>query len=134
MPGLRGSHCKKMNQSLINRYQAGGDIYNTFAKSYGQNAADNIAAAALTGDETAVNAAITQEQFGASKDTSTFDAFASQIYNDPFAAPIEEFNKVAKNTVKDFLFNGKTLFVVLAFGVVVVLFVALGGLKLFFKK
>jgi hypothetical protein len=54
-----------MDQATINRYQAvnpdtgqQGDIYASLLAEHGQSCADACAAAALTGDETQINAAL----------------------------------------------------------------------------
>ena len=107
-----------MSPDLIQRYQPGGDIYAGLVARYGQNTADAAARAALSGDETQINAAIT----GTPLDTSTLTIFGNQIATDPLAAPFASANNLLGNTVFSFL---KNPWVVVA--VVVIVFGAMGG-------
>src|SRR5476651_1877692 len=67
-----------MNQTLINRYQNGGDIYARIQGTWGQAAADALAAAAQTGDATHIQSVFAQftTTVPAPLDTSTADIFA----------------------------------------------------------
>lgn len=103
-----------MNQSLIQRYQVGGDIYQRLAQQFGTPGADAIAAAAATGDETAVNDALVQVKYGNPLDTSTADIFTNQMLTDPLAAPLEGVNTAIGNSVLTFLKNPWVLFAVCA--------------------
>ena len=111
-----------MDQTLINRYQRGGDIYATLVNQYGQTNADTIAAAALSGDRVQVASAIGTIRNGPNLDTSTLDILANQLATDPLAAPLEGLNSTLNNTILSFLKN-PTVLLVLA----VVLFFAFGG-------
>ena len=118
-----------MDQTTINRYQAinpdtgtVGDIYAQLQSLYGNSGADQVASAALSGDETQVNAALTQVKFGAPLNTSTASILANQLETDPLGAPLQSLNGVISNTLSSFL---KSPAVVLA--TVLVIFFALGG-------
>jgi hypothetical protein len=88
-----------MDQATITRYQPGGDIYATLVSQYGQNAADTLATAARSGDESQVNAALATIRNGAPKDDSLTDALASQLYNDPLGAPLDQAGTILSNTL-----------------------------------
>jgi hypothetical protein len=94
-----------MDQATINRYQPGGDIYAQMVKNYGASNANAIASAALSGDETQVNAAIDTAQFGAPLDSSTTDQFVNLIETDPLGAPLADLNTTLGNTFLSFLKN-----------------------------
>lgn len=101
-----------MEQSLINRYQAvnpdtgqAGDLYLAEQTKFGTQGANSIASSALTGDETAVTAAVEQLQYGAPLPTSTAALFGNQIITDPLAAPLADANTVLGNTFASFLKN-----------------------------
>jgi hypothetical protein len=118
-----------MDQATIQRYQPGGDIYAALLAQHGQTAADACAAAALTGDETQINAVLALYSGTSTPDaavpmgnTSTLDIFANQIATDPLAAPLDDANKVINNSILSFLKNPTVLFVV-----AVVLFFVFGG-------
>ena len=112
-----------MDPDLIARYQSGGDIYASLAATYGASAADTIAAAATTGDETQVNAAITQAKYGNPLDTSTASILANQLETDPLGAPLASANNVLSNTLLSFLKSPAVLFTI-----ALALFFYLGGL------
>lgn len=118
-----------MTPELIARYQPGGDIYATLQTQYGPTAAASIAAAAQTGDETQINAAISQAKFGSPLDTSTASIFANQIITDPFAAPAASFNDQIKKLFAN-LFGNPFLLI----AVVAVVFFAFGGANRLRKK
>jgi hypothetical protein len=88
-----------MSADLIQRYQPGGDIYAALLSQFGKASADAIAAAALTGDETAINAAYTQAKFGEPLNDSTASIFISQLETDPFAAPAAALNSGLKTAI-----------------------------------
>lgn len=92
-----------MDQTTIQRYQSGGDIYATLLAQYGASAAASIAAAALSGDETQVNAALVQAKNGSPLNTSTLGIFTNQMLTDPLAAPLASANNLLGNTVLSFL-------------------------------
>lgn len=94
-----------MSQDLINRYQPGGDIYASLETQYGTDKANAIAQAALTGDETKINAALTQAKYGNPLNTSTAGIFYDQITTDPLAAPLASLNTALGNTIFSFLKN-----------------------------
>ena len=118
-----------MDQALIARYQSGGDIYASLQTTYGTTAADTIATAALSGDETQINAALVQVKFGAPLETSTSTILADQLLTDPLAAPLESAEKVASNSIVDFL---KSPAVMLILGIA--LFLYLGGIGYLTRK
>jgi putative Ca2+/H+ antiporter (TMEM165/GDT1 family) len=103
-----------MDDSTIQRYQAGGDIYASLQSQYGTSAADSVAAAAQSGDETQVNAAIVQAKYGAPLNTSTGSILANQLATDPLAAPLASANNVLGNTLLSFLKNPLVLIAVAA--------------------
>ena len=111
-----------MTQETQDRYYAGGDIYETIFQQYGFDAANAMADAAATGDNTAVNAALVKIKFGANLDTSTFNQFMSQITTDPLAAPLAGANNILGKSFLSLLKNPW----VLVTGALV-LFFALGG-------
>lgn len=100
-----------MDAATIDRYQPGGDIYATVLKQYGQTWADNIAAAARTGDQSGeVAAAIANARTAAGitkgpQDTSTLHAFVNLISTDPLGAPLAGLNNLVGNTFFSFLKN-----------------------------
>ena len=114
-----------MSQDLINRYQPGGDIYAGLVTKYGQSVADAAAHAALSGDETQINAALA----GAPLDTSVLDIFTKQIVTDPLAAPLAGLNNTLGNTVLSFIRNPWVLA-----AVAVITFGAMGGFGWLGKK
>ena len=112
-----------MDPDLIARYQSGGDIYASLAATYGASAADTIAAAATTGDETQINAAIVQAKYGNPLNTSTASILANQLETDPLGAPLASANNVLSNTLLSFLKSPTVLFII-----ALALFLYLGGL------
>jgi hypothetical protein len=114
-----------MDQTLINRYQPGGDIYATLVSRYGTAGADTIAAAAATGDNTQLNYALANAQTGmtgGALNDSTASILAGQLATDPLAAPLGGLNNALNNSILSFLKN-PTVLLALA----VVLFFAFGG-------
>ena len=91
-------------------YARGGAKWNAIAASQGEASAD-----------AQWQAAIDAERNGTPLDTSTWDIFATQIYNDPFAAPIEQANKIVSNTAAAAFRNPFFTLAVLALVVGVVL-------------
>jgi hypothetical protein len=118
-----------MTQSLIQRYQPGGDIYATLAGQYGYGPADVIAAAATTGDETQINAALVRVKYGSDLPTSTVAILGNQLATDPLAAPFESANNILGNTFAS-LFKNPWVLAAVAAG----LFFGFGGFKLFRSK
>lgn len=94
-----------MTDELIRRYQYGGDLFTAYASQYGHGAAENIAAAARTGDRFKVGEAIQAAKYGSKLNDSTFSIFTNQIVTDPLAAPLESAEKIAGNTILAFLKN-----------------------------
>ena len=101
-----------MDQATINRYQQMnpdtldvGDIYASLEAQFGTDKANTIADAALSGDETKINAAIVQAKYGNALNTSTGSLFYNQITTNPLAAPLESANKLLGNTFLSFLKN-----------------------------
>lgn len=118
-----------MTQDLINRYQPGGDIYQAIASKISQSAADQVAAAANTGDRTQVTAALNTVTFGAPLDTSTASILFNQLTTDPLGAPLASANTILGNTFFSFL---KSPAVLLALGLVA--FFLLGGADFLRRK
>lgn len=78
-----------MDQSLVRRYQPGGDLYTTLATTQGTAAANSVASAAATGQrESVTNAMANIRNTQATGSTSTFTNFMQQITSDPLQAPI----------------------------------------------
>lgn len=78
-----------MDQSLVNRYQPGGDIYANLASTRGAGAADQVAAAARSGSrENVVSTMALVNNGPATGSTSVFQNFMQQITTDPLKAPI----------------------------------------------
>jgi len=129
-----------MNPALIQRYQSGGDIYADILSQHGQAAADACAAAALSGDETQVNAALTLYTGTATPtvavplatDTTAGDLY-TQLTTDPLAAPLADANAVLGNTFVSFLKNPYVL-VTIALLVFFFLFDGLNILRGLVKK
>lgn len=111
-----------MTQDLIDSYQRGGSIYTQIATQFGVAGADTIAAAALSGDETQINAAYSQVKNGSPLDTNTWGIFGSQLVNDPLAAPLSSLNNQLSKAVGNIFKNPFVL--LLLFGV---LFFSFGG-------
>ena len=111
-----------MNSELINRYQQGGDIYAQLVNEYGVDAANTIAAAAMTGDSHNVTAAIAEVRSGPVRDDSIWSILGNQLVTDPLAAPLQSAETIASNSFMALLKSPA----VLAIGAAV-LFVALGG-------
>ncbi|MDE2020067.1 MAG: hypothetical protein KGJ13_07015 [Patescibacteria group bacterium] len=88
-----------MTADTIAAYQPGGSYYAQLSAQRGKNVADAAAAAALTGDETAINAAITQAEFGAPLDTSTASILLNQLETNPLAAPLNSLGNLTGNTI-----------------------------------
>jgi len=123
-----------MSPDLIQRYQRGGDIWESLAEQYGVSAADLVAQAALTGESSAVTDAIAQVRNGNPQTgTSTLGNFFNQLVTDPFAAPLDTANAgigtVLGSALKG-LFRNPWLLLVAG----VVIFWALGGFTWLRKK
>lgn len=103
----------------IERYQPGGDIYQTIVQQYGTAGAQKVYQAALTGDRTAISEAIGELRDGPPLEDSTAALFLDQIATNPLAAPLGAANTVIGNSVLSFLKNPMVL---LAAGVVLFLF------------
>jgi hypothetical protein len=123
-----------MDYQTIDRYQSFnpytgdvGDIYAQVLAKYGSTTADSVATAALTGDETQINAVIpglTSGLTAAQTPTpSTLSLFGNQLATNPLAAPLSGLNNILSNSFVSFLKSPAVLFVV-AIG----LFFWLGGL------
>ena len=95
-------------------YLEGGDIYDALAAEYGTAGANIVQAAALTGDATQVQTAISDLHsakisgrtagqvagyYAQHADMSTASNLVQQIYNEPFNAPIAQAQNVLSNTV-----------------------------------
>jgi hypothetical protein len=112
-----------MDQATLQRYAPGGDIYADLQTQYGTAAANQVYAAAQTGDNNGeVAAALAQIRYGAPADTSTADAFVDQITTDPLGAPLSGLNTLLSNSIFDFFKNPAVL---VTLGLIV--FFVLGG-------
>lgn len=112
-----------LTAEIIARYQPGGDIYATIARTYRNGLADAeyVARAAATGNRDTLAEAIAYVRNGAALETSTGVIFLDQVLTDPLAAPIDALNKGVKQ-----LFDSsgvKSLLTVAVVAVVVVLVV-----------
>ena len=122
-----------MDANLIQRYQAGGDIYASILQQHGQAAADACAFAALSGDETKINAALTlytgtttpNAAVPLSTDTTAGNLYR-QLTTNPLAAPLEGANTILGNTFFSFLKNPYVLVTV----ALVVFFFVFDGLNI----
>lgn len=110
-----------MSATSASNYARGTAAWQAVADSQGEAAAD-----------AQWQAAINAERNQTPLDTSTWSIFGSQLYNDPFAAPIEQANKVLGNTITDAFKNPFFLFaaVALAAGA----FFWFGGMTLLKKR
>lgn len=89
-----------MDQDEINSFQPGGTAYNNAVAQYGVDGANTLASAAATGDETQLQNAIEALQGNpTAQDASTADALASQLYNAPLSAPLDQLGTILTNTV-----------------------------------
>jgi hypothetical protein len=122
-----------MDDATIARYQPGGDIFTRLVGTYGLSGAQSIAAAAKTGDRSAVSEALALVRGdGPPLDDSTTHIFLDQLASDPLSAPLDKANNVIGNSVLSFLKNPWVLFALIVAG-----FFWLGGadlLKRWFKK
>ena len=127
-----------MSQTLIDRYQAGGDIYAAIAAAHGVGAADAIATAALSGDETQINTVYATYMTAAGNavtpsplaDTSILNALGNQLATNPLGAPLASLNTMLSNTFGS-LFKNPAVLVV---GVVVLFFFVFDGANLIRRK
>ena len=121
-----------MSDALIQRYQVGGDIYKKIVAQHGLNVANAAAAAALTGDETEVNAALSDAEFGGPLNDSTASIFTDEIISHPFDAPAEAASGWVQNQIKDVLGNvvKKPLTLALLLAIAAGAFLWLGGARL----
>ena len=120
-----------MDANKIQSYQPGGDVYQGIVTKYGQGIADLAASAASSGDETQINAVLA----GKKLDDSFWDNLGTQLYNEPFTAPIEQAQKIFSNTGKAFknaIFGNLSNPLLWAFVIIagLVLFAWLGGFRL----
>lgn len=112
-----------MTPDTLARYAPGGDIYADLQSQYSTDAANQVYAAAQTGDNNGeVAAALAQIRYGAPLDTSTADAFITQVTTNPLGATTSWLNTLFGNTFLSFL---KSPWVLLTGGLI--LFFALGG-------
>lgn len=78
-----------MDDSLIARYQPGGDIYSSLIGTRGSEAADRMAAAASTGSRANVTTTMGVISTGPNTgSTSVLGNFFKQITTDPLRAPV----------------------------------------------
>lgn len=118
-----------MDQATINRYQPtnpdtgyAGDIYSALQAQYGSPGANVIAQAALTGDESQINAAIVSVKYGSPLPTSTTSILAGQLESNPLGAPLDALNNQLVATIGAFFKNPAVVFCV-----ALALFLWLGG-------
>jgi hypothetical protein len=90
-----------MSQDLINRYQPGGDLFAIYQTRFGDAGANEIAAAAATGDESAITTTVNELTFGQPLDTSTADILANQLATDPLNAPLASASNILSKTISD---------------------------------
>ena len=126
-----------MDQATILRYQPGGDIYASIAAEHGTDAAGAVAAAALSGDETQINAALAPYQSmsgnstvpAVSGPTTTLGVLETyspaDVANNATNYWGTQANSVGATLFKNLFGNSLTYFVLLIGGVV--LFFYLGG-------
>jgi hypothetical protein len=108
-----------MNQTTINRYQPGGDIYSQLAARYGVENANRIAAAAATGDRETLTNEIAIVRNGEFLNESTSMILLDQLATNPLGAPLDALNKGVNQ-----IFNSqgvKTILTVAVVAVVIVL-------------
>lgn len=106
-----------MTSATLQRYAPGGDIYKSLADKYGNDGAQQVYAAAQTGDFNGeVNAALTAVKYGKPLNDSTADIFLDQVTSDPLAAPLESANRQLGNVFLGLL---KNPFVLLAVALLV---------------
>lgn len=109
-----------MPPELIARYSPGGDIYMSFAQTYGEGSAQRVYRAAQSGDRGAVAAAISEAKFGSPLNDSTASILAEQVLTDPLGAPLDAANKgittIAGNTFKALFRNPAVLIVLFLIG------------------
>ena len=130
------------NQRLA-RYAPGGDIYNSLADEFGQDAANGAYRASLTGDRADLNRALSlartaqrrgitfdqaQAQFP-DGDESTARIFGHQITSDPLSAPLDALNSQLSKAAWNFAKNPMVLLLV-----AVGLFFYFGGLGTIKRK
>jgi hypothetical protein len=77
-----------MPDTVIARYQPGGDIYANLSGQYGIAPADIIAEAARTGDRFKVTDALALVRRGQPLEESTSVILIDQLITDPLAAPL----------------------------------------------
>ena len=115
-----------------NKYQVGGEYYNALRDQYGLDSADYVAGVATGQNETALRNALsavrstvrqgtgTAATWDASlnnNSTSTFEIFASQIVNDPLAAPLDSLNNQLSKAVGNVFKNPMVLLLVIVAGI-----------------
>ena len=98
-----------MDTNLIQRYQPGGDIYDSFVRLYNVDAANTIATAALTGSRTQITEAINRVKFGQPLNDSTASIFIRQIENNPLQAPLESLDGQIRAALGDLFTNPMSL-------------------------
>lgn len=114
------------------KYAPGTQIYNRLVETYGVAGANYVYNAALTQRDGAVADALGQLNYGNLLESSTWKIFWTQIYNDPFGAPLEQIGTVTENTVKGLTSRwGTVLLVLLIAGG---LFLYFGGGKIIKRK
>lgn len=111
-------------------YARGGDYYNALSDQFGPDAANYVAQAAATGDEIALNYALSaartskrtgtpvalvdQTYYPNADRVTTLGNFVNQIATDPLAAPLDSLNNQLKNATKNVFGNPFVLLLVIA--------------------
>lgn len=108
------------------KYAPGTSGYQRIADHYGGTAAaDYVYRAALTMRDGAVTEALNNLTDSNGRPPSAWSVFATQIYNDPFGAPLEQVGNVVKNATKAAVGNWGVWILVLL--LIVVAFFYFGG-------
>lgn len=109
-----------MNQTLINRYQPGGDLFGKIEAQYGYAAAQKVAAAARTGNSRNVTDVIVMLRHGSALPESTTLILAKTLVTDPLGAPLDAANQaittLGKNTLFAFFRNPTVVGVLILLG------------------
>lgn len=110
------------------RYQSGGDIYNSLVQLHSESVANEAALAAYNDDEESLLAILARVgrpdiSPGTSvRDDSTLSIFGGQIVNDPLSAPLDGLNSQLGKAVWNVLKNPWVLLLIVG-----LVFYAIGG-------
>jgi hypothetical protein len=118
---------------ISQEYQPGGSYYNSLADQFGTDAADKVAAAARTGDESRLRNALSDARLSAKAGKTISDAdydtrgtasvFFDQVTTDPLAAPAEAANRQLGKALSNLTWKNPLVFIAIAAG----LFFYFGG-------